>query len=405
MNVFGQAWQVSFVGAGCCPVCFEWALRVSHRGAALASLRLLLKHFERREQCRFAGRRGSTIIGESVLVVNVYYHLSHYVSHRVAGGHACRALAECGVELAGDMGKADIVILHDDPHWYPELRQRCRPDACIITYSVWEANILPASYVRNLSGVDRIWSCSPFSAAAFDAAEVAPVDVVPHVVLEPRASAEALESMRRRIGYEEGCTYFYTVVDSVNPRKNLQSLLRAFAAAAQSEPHIRLVVKQYRHAWDIRSLPQVVSIEEELSDEEMAALHLTCDAYVSAHHAEAWGLSLSDAMAAGNLVLATGYSGNMFYMNEENSLPVKYSLASVSQEMIEAVPLFTQEMSWADIDEQHLTYLMRRVAHGRVSPGIRAKARNTMQHFTPQAVGMRMKRLLEDIYRSGVTRR
>src|SRR6185369_7921579 len=70
--------------------------------------------------------------------------------------------------------------------------------------------------------------------------------------------------------------------------------------------------------------PQVIALPDRLSGSQLNALYHLATAYVSAHHAEAWGLTLSDAMIFRKPVIATGYSGNLEYMNESNSLLVDY---------------------------------------------------------------------------------
>ena len=50
-----------------------------------------------------------------------------------------------------------------------------------------------------------------------------------------------------------------------------------------------------------------------------------CDAYVSLHRSEGTGLTITDAMALGKPVIATGWSGNMDFMNVANSFPVQLS--------------------------------------------------------------------------------
>jgi hypothetical protein len=54
-----------------------------------------------------------------------------------------------------------------------------------------------------------------------------------------------------------------------------------------------------------------------------------CDCYVSLHRSEGLGLTMAEAMAAAKPVIATGYSGNLAFMDEGNSLLVPYSLTPI----------------------------------------------------------------------------
>ena len=242
----------------------------------------------------------------------VYYHLSDYISHRRAGLGNLRALALAGVPLAETAEEASTVILHDDPLNYPRLFAAlpCLRDKRNIAYSVWETEALPEQYLEPLGLVDAIWTCSAFSQAAY-AAHFPDVAVVPHVV-EPLSVHETdLDTIRQRIGYRSDAFYFYTVTDSINPRKNLFGLLEVFLKNFLHDPDVYLVVKQYRRAYDLGGLRNVISLTDNLTVGEMGALHTLCHCCVSLHHAEAWGLSLSEALSLGNPVIATGYSGNM----------------------------------------------------------------------------------------------
>ena len=158
---------------------------------------------------------------------------------------------------------------------------------------------------------------------------------------------------------------------------------------------VRLVLKQYRGDFDCSRLPDVVSVTADLSPGRMAALHVLADAYVSAHHAEGWGLGLSEAMAFGKPVLATGYSGNMEFMDRENSLPLPYRMAPVSEEMCERLPLFTRRMRWANVDRDALVDAMKKAAMGRVPPEIGRRAAEITRRFGPNAVARCMRALLE----------
>ena len=51
----------------------------------------------------------------------------------------------------------------------------------------------------------------------------------------------------------------------------------------------------------------------------------SADAYVSLHRAEGYGLTMAEAMMLGKPVIATGYSGNLEFMDEDNSVLVPYS--------------------------------------------------------------------------------
>lgn len=340
--------------------------------------------------------------------MNVFYHCSDYISYRRAGDEYKECLASLGHDLVASPEESDLVILHGEPQLFPlmlgdlfgkgaagrdEARKKERK---IVGYAVWETPELPAAYAEGIRGLDAVWTSSDFSRAAF--APYARTFVLPHVIKRRKPSPDDIAWARERLDMRETAGrefYFYTIVDSVNPRKNLETLLAAFGTAFSGEKGARLVVKQYREACDLSGFPGVLDIPEMLSDGRISALHAVCDAYVSAHHAEAWGLPLSEAMAFGNPVIATGYSGNMEFMDGTNSFPVPYSIVPVSDRICKALPqLFHHGMTWADIDAGELVRTFRRVR--ALSPGadFRKIVADSVKRFSPEAIQEKMRSLL-----------
>ena len=82
--------------------------------------------------------------------------------------------------------------------------------------------------------------------------------------------------------------------------------------------------------------------------------------------AEGFGLPLAEAMYLGKPTIATGYSGNLEFMNAENSHLVRYTMTEVG----EAGKQYPPNGVWADPDVEHAAELMRRVFEDQ--PGSRA---------------------------------
>ena len=70
------------------------------------------------------------------------------------------------------------------------------------------------------------------------------------------------------------------------------------------------------------SLPRIKLITEHLDLDDIKSLHEAGDCYVTLPHAEGFGLTSFEAGLKGNPVIATGASGNLQYMNHENSFLV-----------------------------------------------------------------------------------
>ncbi len=335
--------------------------------------------------------------------MRIHYHLSDYISHRRAGEAYISCLETLGHDLVGDPGTSDLIILHEAPHDYPAvLRAMPRPPGSrVVGYGVWETPQLPRLFVDGVRCVDAVWTASEFSRQAFS--PHVKTHILPHVVERPKVSRDDMAWAMARLGIGEkqrdarGVFYFYTIVDTVNPRKDITTLFTAFAAAfPKAEDNVRLVVKQYRKPQSLEGIPHLIDIPEDLSDGRIAALHAVCDAYVSTHHAEAWGLPLSEALSFGNPVITTGYSGNMEFMSEANSFSIPYTIGPVTEKMCLALPnLFSRDMTWADIDTAALVRTLRKIRTRPVSAEFRARAPASMKPFSLAAIAERLQSLLQ----------
>ncbi|MDR1243235.1 MAG: glycosyltransferase [Deltaproteobacteria bacterium] len=355
-------------------------------------------------------------------LLRIFYYLSGYISHCIAGldyvnclkqsGHTlCVVHPESGAPAdllpAGEQEdfarKAELVILHEDPAVYPAIYAQWPflKEKRVVGYVAWENEILNRCLTDPLQLVSEVWTCSDFCRSAISP-HVRKCSVLPHLVQRGafnQEDARWVKNFLRAIkskGQEEEFI-FLSVVDAVNPRKNLQGLLTAFNLLLRgSRRPVRLLLKQYRMEMKLDKLERVSSLAENLSKGRMNALYALCDAYVSAHHAEGWGMGLSSAMAFGKPVIATGYSGNMHYMNAENSLPVPYVLAPVSDAMLKlCYPLFTRDMRWADPDLTQMAAAMRKVAEKRFDAALPRKAAAITGLFGPEKIKNRLNELLE----------
>jgi len=129
---------------------------------------------------------------------------------------------------------------------------------------------------------------------------------------------------------------FSSFVSRKNPWGAIEAFRRAFSSGEQD---VGLVIKCYdghRHPETMARLerladedPRILIVDRHLSREQMYGLQSLCDAYVSLHRAEGLGLGMAECMALGKPVIGTAYSGNLEFMNRENSCLVDYSLIPV----------------------------------------------------------------------------
>jgi SAM-dependent methyltransferase len=98
-------------------------------------------------------------------------------------------------------------------------------------------------------------------------------------------------------------------------------------------------------------------VERHVSVAERDAMLAACDCYVSLHRAEGFGLGLAETMGLGKPVIATGYSGNVDYMDDETAWLVPYTLREVGPR---AAP-YPPGAHWAEPDLDAAARAMREV--------------------------------------------
>ena len=94
-----------------------------------------------------------------------------------------------------------------------------------------------------------------------------------------------------------------------------------------------------------------------MSHQQAIDLHAVCDAYVSLHRSEGFGLNIAEAMLLGKPVVATAWSGNADFMHTGNSCPVNYTLVRLDRDF----GPYRQGNRWADPDLDHAASYMRRL--------------------------------------------
>jgi hypothetical protein len=263
----------------------------------------------------------------------------------------------------------------------------------------WETNSIPQRWQRAFALLDEIWVYSRFMAENIGA--VAPVPVIP---LPPPVEAPTEPAAPLRLGVPEGFLFLF-VFDylSTVERKNPVGLIEAFTRAFAPGEGPRLLIKtinaplrplpEEEVLWAAHGRPDIHVVDRSLSGEELQGLMAGCDCYVSLHRAEGFGLTMAEAMAIGKPVIATGYSGNVDFMDAENSFLVEYTLGRVGPES----EIYPAEGEWAEPSVEHAGQLLRRVYENpQEAARVGARARvDVARKLSPAATGSAMRRRLE----------
>ncbi|MDM0028702.1 glycosyltransferase [Variovorax saccharolyticus] len=269
-----------------------------------------------------------------------------------------------------DFEDYDTTIIHAQPEPFfdvaysrSDLYER-HPRTYRVGYWYWEFDSIPDSWVSHARNVNEVWAATEFVAKGLREKLSVPVRTLfPGVKLAPYE--------RRPKSYfglsEAPYTFLFTFhMMSVMERKNPLGLIRAFKLAFGEEEGVRLVLKTSfgdRHPAQIQELrdaaagANITVIDQVYSPDEVLSLMDACDAYVSLHRSEGLGLTMAEAMLMGKPVIATNFSGNVDFMDESNSLLVRYELVKLGK----PIPPYDAELEWAEPSVEHAAQLMRRV--------------------------------------------
>ena len=166
------------------------------------------------------------------------------------------------------------------------------------------------------------------------------------------------------------------------------ALLLIKCSRSDSDPSSRMRLEQASRGANVKMYDAVISRPA------LNSLMSMCDAYVSLHRSEGFGLTLTEAMSMGKPVIATAYSGNMDFMTPSNSFPVKYRLVDIEEDY----GFYTKGCEWAEPDLDHAAELMRHVyAHRDEAAEVGKRAQQDVcSRLHPQTVGrMIRERLLK----------
>jgi glycosyltransferase involved in cell wall biosynthesis len=281
-------------------------------------------------------------------------------------------------------------------------------DRYTIGYWWWEVETFPPRWERGFDMVDEVWAGSRFVADALAPAAPVPVLRMPVPVTPPPASPSA--------GAELPAPFnFLTIYDyrSVPARKNPLGAIEAFRRAFGDSDEVSLVLKSVGKDEHPAAHSQVAALAEQagnirlldrtLPSGEVESLVAACDAYVSLHRAEGFGLPLAQALYAGKPVIATGYGGPMDFLTAQNSWCVGYRLAAIG----DGNEPYPADGEWAEPDLDEAAQHMRRVVEEPAEAAKRAAAgrRDAERLFSAARAGAAMgARLARVILRRSSTR-
>jgi len=265
----------------------------------------------------------------------------------------------------------------------------------------WELPSYPRAWAAKLARFDEVWAISGFVQESLAAAGIGARRIGQSIETDPIAFLP-----RRFFGIRESSFVLLHFLDltSYAPRKNPHAALGLAQRLWAEQPFLdlQLVLKvkngdQCAEAWaaEFKGNPRVHVIDTPLDSVGVRSLINCCDCFVSLHRAEGFGRGLGEAMALGKVALGTGWSGNLDFMSEQNSLLAAHRLVRLKRD---DYPHW-QGQSWAEPDVAHAVALLRPL----LADGARGRALalrgqlDVLRSHGHRAVGLRILARLREI--------
>lgn len=300
-----------------------------------------------------------------------------------------------------------VNVVHLDPPASPELDhhhgRKFRAHHYNIAYWAWELPEFPDAWLPHFAFFDEVWCPSEFVRGAIAAKSPLPVVTMPHAISVPRPVGRG----RARFDLPEEKFLFLSLYDlnSYSERKNPRATIEAYRRAGLGRDQAGLVIKVQNAKGNeadfaalqaaLRDLPGAVLINETLSRADVYLLESACDAFISLHRSEGFGLAVAECMALGKPVISTDWSATAEFVNAQNGCPVRCSLVELTQ----SHGPYSKGQQWAEPDIDHAADWIRQLASDPALVarlGAAAQASITAQ-FSPEVIGARYRRRLEAI--------
>jgi len=251
----------------------------------------------------------------------------------------------------------------------------------VIGYWNWELPELPPDWRAGARFVHEVWVPSAFTAAAVERLLPGRVRVVPFPLAVAPPRPAALD--RAAFGWPAAAVVVLVSANLASSfeRKNPLAAIAAFRAAFGDRRDRLLVLKLgnpdhfpadfARVVAAVAAAPNIRIDIKPYPADVVHALTRAADIVLSLHRSEGFGLVLAEAMLLGRPVIATGWSGNMAFMDDASAALVGYRLVAPRD------PRQVYHGSrWAEPDHGEAVAQLRRLAEdaaARAALGARAR--------------------------------
>ena len=308
----------------------------------------------------------------------------------------------------------DVCIQHVLPHYMKNDRYFKKN---IGIFEIETEGLQYTPWVDFLNLMDELWvPCNSMRKNAWQNGINKPIRLVPHTC-DTSIYSKTYEKLNLPV--QDSFTFYF--IGEYGLRKHLAALLRAFHTEFSPEEPVELVLKVNKFGMNPEMLaeemknfcnkikenlrlyadpkrykPEII-ITIDIPREEILRLHSTLNCFVVPSYGEAWCHPAFEAMAMGNMVIASATGGMLDYIDSErNGFLINGSMEPVFGEK-ETFPGFgTSREQWFNISISSLMKTMRRVYElsSDKKERVQREAKLSAEKYSYDTIGKQMKELL-----------
>lgn len=266
------------------------------------------------------------------------------------------------------------------PKWLPRQGRK-------IIYTMMECEGVPAEFIEKCNNADEVWLPSLHNMEAFAKSGLkVPAYHMPLGVDTERYKPMELTYEDKKKFNVKTKSFVFLSVFGWSKRKGCDVLLRSYLEEFTSKDDVTLVIasrywgssgeeeinkirseiKEYisKYTKEGENPPHIVHIGQAIPEEDMPILYNMADAFVLPSRGEGWGLPYMEAGACEKPVLATRCTGQMDFLNDNNSYLIDiegYDCKSQEIKEIAKISSYYQGQSFAVLGQTALDQLKEKM--------------------------------------------